>query len=71
MVSRFYHQSSTDSFHRCGGSKAAVENIQYKYENEYIDQLGQSQNRATFLSVINMGNNFLVLFSIVFSNGYK
>lgn len=40
-----------------------VENIQYKYENTYIDNLGQSQNRATLLSVINMGNN---LFSVIF-----
>lgn len=40
-----------------------VETIQYKYENEYIDRLGQSHNRATLLSVINMGNN---LFSVIF-----
>ena len=40
-----------------------VETIQYKYENTYIDELGQSRNRAALLSVINMGNN---LFSVVF-----
>ena len=40
-----------------------VETIQYKYENTYIDELGQSHNRATLLSAINMGNN---LFSVIF-----
>ena len=40
-----------------------VETIQYKYENTYIDELGQSRNRAALLSVINMGNN---LFSVIF-----
>lgn len=40
-----------------------VETIQYKYENEYIDKFGQSENRATLLSIINMGNN---LFSVIF-----
>lgn len=40
-----------------------VESIQYKYENNYIDKLGQSHNRATMLSMLNMGNN---LFAVVF-----
>lgn len=40
-----------------------VEQIQYKFENNYIDKLGQSHNRATLLSMLNMGNN---LFGVVF-----
>ena len=40
-----------------------IETIQYKYENTYIDELGQMQNRATLLSIINMGNN---LFGVIF-----
>lgn len=40
-----------------------LESIQYKYENNYIDKLGQSHNRATILSMLNMGNN---LFGVVF-----
>lgn len=33
--------------------------VQYKLENEYIDQMGMDDNRASLLSTINMGNNLL------------
>lgn len=47
--------------------------IQYNYENEYIDELNQSENRATLLSMMNMGNSLLeivfLLLSAVISSG--
>ena len=41
--------------------------IQYNYENIYIDQLGEENNRATLLSMINMGNNLLEIIFLFMS----
>lgn len=47
--------------------------IQYKYENQAIDALGLENNRATMLSMMNMGNHlleiiFLLLSAVISSN---
>lgn len=44
-----------------------VEMIQFKYENQYIDQVGLDDNRATLLSIMNMGNNFLEIIFLIMS----
>ena len=40
--------------------------ILFKLENEYIDSIGKEESRASLLSVMSMGNNFLeVVFLLV------
>lgn len=47
--------------------------VQYKLENQYIDQIGMEEKRASLLSTISMGNNLLeivfLLLSAVISTG--
>jgi hypothetical protein len=45
-----------------------LSNIIYEINNKFIDNIKSNENRATILSIINMGNNILEVVFLLFAS---